>query len=191
MFAANLCQVFSPLFTKSLKEGIARIMWKTSTFCPIPKCNSYSILSDNRPIVMTSFVMKCYDIIVVYYLYVHTNGLQGPSLFAYKPRRRIEQTILIILLNTFIHTHNPQSYEPILFADVSFAFSTIKPYHLAKKLTRQCTSPQLVIWIIYRLHNTQQFFRFIGVLSGERSISTGVPQGCDLSQDLFMLYTNE
>ena len=160
-------------------------------FGPIPKSNSYSNLSDNRPIVMTSFVMKCYDKIVVYYLYVHTNGLQGPFLFVYKPRRRIEHTILIILLNTFIHTHNPQSYEPIIFADVSSAFNTIKPYHLAKKLTRLCTRPQLVIWIIYRLHNTQQFFRFLGVLSGERSISTGVPQGCDLSQDLFILYTNE
>ena len=94
---------------------------------------------------MTSFVIKFYDKIVVYYLYVHSNGLQGPFLFVYKPRRRIEQTILIILLNTYIHTHNPQSNEPILFADVSSAFNTIKPYHLAKKLTRLCTSPQLVI----------------------------------------------
>ena len=41
------------------------------------------------------------------------------------------------------------------------------------------------------LSHRKQFVRFKGVLSGERSISTGVPQGCVLSPVLFSLYTND
>ena len=41
------------------------------------------------------------------------------------------------------------------------------------------------------LCHRKQFVRFKGVLSGERSISTGVPQECALSPVLFTLYTND
>ena len=57
--------------------------------------------------------------------------------------------------------------------------------------TRLNISPKLVIWIINFLSHRKQFVQFKGVLSGERSISTGVPQGCVLSPVLNTLYTND
>ena len=103
--------------------------------------------------------------------------------------------LLLLLLPAwiiyFLHTNNHKSYVLILFADFSSAFNTIKPYHLAKMLARLNISPKLVIWIINFLSHGKQFVRFIGVLSGERSISTGVPQGCVLSRVLLTLYTND
>ena len=60
-----------------------------------------------------------------------------------------------------------------------------------RNLLRLNISPKLVIWIINFLSHRKQFVRFKGVLSGERSISTGVPQGCVLSPVLFTLYTND
>ena len=189
--APQLCQVFSTLFTWSLKDGIVPGLWKTSMICPIPKNNSPSDLSDYRPIAITSVVMKCFEKIVLHHLLDLTNGMQDPFQFAYKPNRSIEDAILTLLHNTFLHTNNPKSYVRILFADFSSAFNTIKPYHLSKKLVRLNISPKLVIWIINFLSHRKQFVRFKGVLSGERSISTGVPQGCVLSPVLFTLYTND
>ena len=189
--APQLCQVFSALFTWSLKDGIVPGLWKTSMICPIPKNNSPSDLSDYRPIAITSVVMKCFEKIVLHHLLDLTKGMQDPFQFAYKPNRSIEDAILTLLHNTFLHTNNPKSYVRILFADFSSAFNTIKPYHLAKKLVRLNISPKLVIWIINFLSHRKQFVRFKGVLSGERSISTGVPQGCVLSPVLFTLYTND
>ena len=189
--APQLCQVFSTLFTWSLKDGIVPGLWKTSMICPIPKNNSPSDLSDYRPIAITSVVMKCFEKIVLHHLLDLTNGMQDPFQFAYKPNRSIEDAILTLLHNTFLHTNNPKSYVRILFADFSSAFNTIKPYHLAKKLVRLNISPKLVIWIIKFLSHIKQFVRFKGVLYGERSISTGVPQGCVLSPVLFTLYTND
>ena len=136
-------------------------------------------------------VMKCFEKIVLHHLLDLTNGMQDPFQFAYKPYRSIEDAILTLLHNTFLHTNNPKSYVRILFADFSSAYNTIKPYHLAKKLVRLNISPKLVIWIINFLSHRKQFVRFKGVLSGERSISTGVPQGCVLSSLLFTLYTND
>ena len=51
--------------------------------------------------------------------------------------------------------------------------------------------PKIVIKIINVLCHRKQSVRFKGVLSEERSISTGVPQGSVLSPVLFTLYTND
>ena len=117
--------------------------------------------------------------------------MQDPFQIAYKPNRRIEDAILTLLHNTFLHTNNPKSYVRILFADFSSAFNTIKPYDMAQKLFRLSISQKLVILIINFLCHRKQFVRFKGVLSGERSCSTGVPQGCALSHVLLTLYTND
>ena len=66
----------------------------------------------------------------------------------------------------------------------------MRSYYLAEKLIRSDIGPKLVIWIINFLCDRKQFVRFIGVLSGERSISTVVPQECVLSYIIFTLYTN-
>ena len=136
-------------------------------------------------------MLKCFEKIVLHHLLDLTNGMQDPFQFAYKPNRSIEDAILTLLHNTFLHTNNPKSYVRILFADFLSAFKTIKPYHLAKKLVMLNISLKLVIWIINFLSHRKRFVRFKGVLSGERSISTDVPQGCALSPVLLTLYTND
>ena len=115
-----------------------------------------------------------YNAFMQRYIYISSYIFQ----FAYKPNKSIEDAIIALLHNTFHHTNNPKSYVRILFADFSSEINTMKPYHLAKELVRFDISPKLVIWIINFLSHGKQFVRFKGVLSGERSISTGVPQGC-------------
>ena len=159
--------------------------------CPIPKNNSIADLSDHRPAAITSVVMKCFEKIVLHHLLDLTEGMQDHFQFAYKPNRSIEDAILTLLHNTFLHTNNHKSYVRILFADFSSAFNTIALYHLANELVRLYIRPKLVIWIRNFLSHRKQFVRFKGVLSGERSISTVVPQGCALSPVLFTLYTND
>ena len=86
--------------------------------------------------------------IVLHHLLDLTKEMLDPFQFAYKPNRSIEDAILILLHNTFLHTNNPKSSVRILFADFSPAFNTIEPYYLAKGLIRLNISPKLVISII-------------------------------------------
>ena len=116
VYAPQLCQVFSTLFTWSLKDGILPGLWKTSMICPIPKNNLPSDLSDYRPIEITSVVMKCFEKIVLHHLLDLTNGMQDPFQFAYKPNRSIEDAIFTLLHNNFLHTNNPKFYVRMLFA---------------------------------------------------------------------------
>ena len=95
--------------------------------------------------------------------------MQDPFQIAFKPNRSTEDAILNLL-----HTNNPKSYVRIIFAEFSSAFNTIKPYHMTKTLIRLNISKKLVIRIVNILCHSKQFVRFKGVLSGERSISTGV-----------------
>ena len=132
MCAPQLCQVFSTLFTRFLKDNIVLGMGKTSMICPIPQNNSPSDSSNYRPFTITSVVIECFEKIVLQHLLDLTNGMQDPFQFASKTNRSIEDAILTLLHNTFLHTNNPKSYVRILFADFSSAFNTIKPYHLAK-----------------------------------------------------------
>ena len=76
MCVPQLCQVFSTLFTWSLKDGIVPGVWKTSMICRIPKDNSPSDLKDYRPIAITSAVMKCLEKIVLHHLLDLTKGMQ-------------------------------------------------------------------------------------------------------------------
>ena len=93
MCAPQLCQVFSTLFTWSLKDGIDPGVWKTSMICPIPKNNSPSDLSDYRLIAITSVVKKCFEKIVLHHVLDHIKGMQNPFLFAYKPNTSIDDAI--------------------------------------------------------------------------------------------------
>ena len=115
------------------------------------------------------------------YIFIYMLYIFFFSQFAYKLNRSIEDAILTLIHNTFLHTNNPKSYVRIPFADFSYTLNTIKPYCFAKKLIWLNISPKLVIWIITFLCHEKHFVRFKGVLSGERSISTGVQQGCVLS----------
>ena len=116
--------------------------------CPIAINNSPSELSDCRPIAITSVVMKCFEKIVLHHSLDLTKGIHDPLQFAYKPNRSIEDAILALLHNTFLHANNPKSYVRILFADFSSAFNTIKPFNFAKQLGRLDIIPKLFIWII-------------------------------------------
>ena len=111
--APQLCQVFSTLFTLSLKDGIVPVVWKTSMICPIPRNNPPSDLSDYRPTTIAYVVLKCFEKIVLHHLLDLAKGMYDLFQFAYKPNRSIEDAILTLLRNIFLHVNNPMYYKTI------------------------------------------------------------------------------
>ncbi len=74
---------------------------------------------------------------------------------------------------------------------LSSAFNTIVPDLLLDKLTQLSVPTSVCQWIISFLTDRQQLVRLGQYTSSTRTISTGAPQGCVLSQLLFSLYTND
>ena len=81
--------------------------------------------------------------------------------------------------------------------DFSSAFNTIQPHVLIKRLLDLEVNTDLVLWIRQFLCDRPQRVRLSSrlcdqpVLSDERVLNTGVPQGCVRPPVLFSVYTNK
>ena len=125
MCAPQLCQAFFHTAYMVLERWHCSRCMENFHDLPYSQKQFTLRLSDYRPIAITSVVRKWFEKIVLHHLLDLTKGMQDPFQFAYKPNRSIEDAILTLLHNTFLHTNNPKSYVQILFADFSSAFNTI------------------------------------------------------------------
>jgi hypothetical protein len=189
--AAQLCVVFSQLFTWSLRDCTVPEVWKRSTICPVPKNNKPKQLNDYRPVALTSIVMKCFERIVLSRLLQQTQSVLDPFQFAYKCNRSTDDATLTLLQSAYDHLEKPGSFVRILFIDFSSAFNTIQPHLLAHKLLSYSVTPRLILWIVQFLVNRTQSVRFLSAHSSVRHTSVGAPQGTVISPVLFTLYTND
>lgn len=97
---------------------------------------------------------------------------------------------VVQLTPIFCHIH-PGTYARILFVDFSSVFNAVDPQILSIKLSQLSISLAVCQWIFNFLTDWKQQVRHTDITSGVRTISTGVPQGCDLSALLVSLYTND
>ena len=86
---------------------------------------------------------------------------------------------------------NAQNYVHGVFIDFSSAFNTISPTILIEKLKQTDLHPNLINWIYsYLCNRTQRVISQINTSDWITS-STGSPQGCVLSPNLFSIYVVE
>ena len=189
--AAQLCVIFSQLFSWSVRDCIVPRLWKHSIICPVPKSSKTKELNDYRPVALTSIAMKCFERILLSRLLRYTQPFSDPLQFAYKSNRSTNDATLTLLHNAYNHVETPDSYVRILFIDFSSAFNTIQPHLMAQKLLSYTVPPRLVLWIVHFLVSRSQVVRFHSALSSLKETSTGAPQGTVLSPLLFTLYTND
>jgi len=189
--SAQLCSVFSQLFSWSLRDCKVPSGWKKSIICPVPKSRSPSELSDYRPVALTSIVMKCFERIILKKILSQTHQSLDPFQFAYRQNRSTDDATLTLLNNSYTHLEEPGSFVRILFIDFSSAFNTIQPHLMALKLQSLDVNPKLILWIVSFLTNRTQSVCFQGCLSNSRTTYSGSPQGTVLSPVLFTLYTND
>ena len=112
--AAQLCQVFSFLFSWSLRECCVPKLWKTSVICPVPKNNRPTALNDYRPVALTPIVMKCFERLILNSILSHVSPHLDPFQFAYKPNRSTDDATLTLLQNAYSHLEKPGSFVRIL-----------------------------------------------------------------------------
>ena len=189
--SAQLCSVFSQLFSWSLRDCQVPSVWKNSIICPVPKSRCPSELNDYRPVALTSIVMKCFERIVLKIILSQTQHSLDPLQFAYRQNRSTDDATLTVLNNAYIHLEKPGSFVRTLFIDFSSAFNTIQPHVMALKLQALDVNPRLILWIVSFLTNRTQSVCFQRCLSSCKTTFTGSPQGTALSPVLFTLYTND
>ena len=132
--ADQLCGIYTHIFNWSIKLHSVPLIWKTSEIIPIPKQSKVKELNDLRPVALTSVAMKCLEKIILKYITACLSPAQDPMQFAYRPKRSVEDAILIFTDNIYRHIDYPKNYCRILFVDFSSAFNTIQPHMIISKL---------------------------------------------------------
>ena len=152
-------------------------------------------MNDFRPIALTSVPMKCFEKIIKFHLLAECAEQLDPLQFAYKPRRGVDDAILLFSNNLYKHLDVPKGYVRTLFVDFSSAFNTIQPHILVNKLLEMNVSPNIALWIMRFLTHRPQYVSIkdknVTYQSTQIVTNTGAPQGTVLAPVLFSIYTND
>ncbi len=186
--AEQLGEIFQQPFQTSMNCSTVPWKWKDSTVIPIPKKGPTKVLSDLRPVALTSLVMKAMERIVKNSITKSVEPLMDSLQFAYRAGRGVDDAKIFILESIHSHLETPNTIARLLFADFSSAFNTMQPHILAEKLmTRFSLDHQVIMWVIDFLTNRSQRVFVNGSYSDILHTSTGSPQGCVLSALLYIL----
>ncbi len=168
----QLAPIFIQIFNRSLELCEVPCCFKCSTIIPVPKITG---LNDNRPVVLTSVVMKSFERLVLAYLKDITGPLLDPLQFAYRANRSVDDIVNMGLHYILQHLDKLGKYTRILFVDSSSPFNTVMPDILSDKLTELSVPTSIFQWITSFLTDRQQLVRLGKLTFRTLTISTGAP----------------
>ncbi len=189
--AAQLMDVLTDIFNTSLSQTVVPTCLKSTTIIPVPKKSPVSCQNDYHPIALTPIMMKCFERLVMHKIKTSLPNTLDPLQFAYRPNRSTDDAISSTLHLALTHLENKDSYVRMLFINFSSAFNTIIPQQLINKLNLLGLNASLCNWILDFLTGRPQSVRVGHNTSSTTTLSTGAPQGCELSPLLFTLLTQD
>lgn len=142
--ADQLRGVLTRMFNLSLSQTTIPPYLKTNNFIPVSKSSAPRCLIDNRPIVLISAVIKCFERLILQHMEACLPQNLGFYCFAYSANRSAEDAIATPLHRTL----EPRNCIRMLFIDYSSAFKTIIPEILVDKLTNISLPPSTCAWIM-------------------------------------------
>ncbi len=168
----QLAPIFTQIFNRSLELCEVPCCFKRSTIIPVPKITG---LNDNRPVALTSVVMKSFERLVLAYLKDITGPLLDPLQFAYRANRSVDNIVKMGLHYILQHLDKLRKYTRILFVDSSSPFNTVMLDLLSDKLTELSVPTSIFQWITSFLTDRQQLVRLGKLTFRTLTISTGAP----------------
>ena len=164
-------------------------IWKTAVDIPVPKKPIPLVDNDLRPVSLTPVLMKCFERLIKPKLQQHVKEYIDLHQFAYRENMCTEDAVITLQHKVTKHLdEKPFNYVRCLFIDFSSAFNTIQPHLLIHTLQEYGVPPALCLWLMSFLEDRRQRVVLKHETSNLRVSNTGAPQGCVLSQVLF-LYT--
>ncbi|KAI3352575.1 hypothetical protein L3Q82_005511 [Scortum barcoo] len=175
----------------SLLQSVVPTCFKETIIVPVPKKTKILSLNDDRPVALTSTIMKCFERLVKLFITSSIPDSLDPLQFAYRPNRSTEDAIALTLHTALSHLDQRDTYVRMLFIDYSSAFNTIVPSKLVTKLRDLGLNSALCDWILNFLTGRPQAVRMGSTTSSTLTLNTGAPQGCVLSPLLYSLFTHD
>lgn len=166
--------------------------WKRATVVPVHKGGDRSLVTNYRPISLTSIVCKQMEHTIASYLRQvwEANDWLYEGQHGFRPGYSCESQVITVCQDIADTLDNGDRMDAII-VDFSKAFDLVPHGRLLVKIANSGVDARVVEWIKQFLIGRKQRVRVDGELSDEVRVTSGVPQGSVLGPLLFLAYVND
>ena len=188
----ELVHPLTQIFRLSLQQSVVPDDWKVANITPIHKSGSMKLVSNYRPISLTSIVSKLLEKILKKAITKHImeNELLQSSQHGFMAKKSCLTNLLHCLEEVTSILDSGECVD-ILYLDFAKAFDKVQHKRLLSKLEALNIKGEILAWIKAWLSNRKHRVVLNGKQSDWCDVPCSVPQGSVLGPILFIIYIND